>query len=203
MQELNHLQTRKWLLPFIIAVLCISLEFGGFSETLRFDRSSVDDGQWWLLLSCNFVHLGVNHLLLNLAGLGLIYFLLWPNYSNSAWLVITLISSIGVGLGIYLWNPELRWYVGFSGALHGLIIAGAIADLRRYPVSAALLLLLVTAKLTWEQIHGAMPGSAEIAGGNVAVDSHLYGAAWGLFSAIVLIGLPLVIKTINQIRKTS
>ena len=189
MQELNHLTVRSWLLPLGIAFFCVLLQLAGLGEALRFDRVSIDAGHWWLLLSCNFVHLGISHLLLNLAGLALIYFLLWSNYDNSGWIFITLVSSLGVGLGLYLWNPELRWYVGFSGTLHGLIIAGAIADLKRYPVSGAILLALVIGKLIWEQLYGAMPGSAEIAGGNVVVNSHLYGAICGAFCALVLLPL--------------
>lgn len=179
MQELNHWRPRRAVLPALIALLCIALQSAGLSDTLRFDRGTIDAGQWWLLLSCNFVHLGMHHLLLNLAGLGLVYLLLWSHYSDKHWVAITLLSSLTVGLGLYLWNPELRWYVGFSGTLHGLLIAGAIADTRRFPISGGILLALVVAKLIWEQIYGAMPGSEDIAGGRVIVDSHLYGALCG------------------------
>ncbi len=186
LQEINHPRLLPAVLPVSIALVCIALEIGGYSESLRFDRDLIESGALWLILTCNFVHLGMNHLLLNLAGLGLIYFLFWPNYNSLSWLLITLICSLGVGLGLYLWNPELIWYVGFSGTLHGLIIAGAIADLKRYPVSGGLLLALVAGKLIWEQVYGAMPGSEEIAGGHVVVDSHLYGAISGLLCAIFL-----------------
>lgn len=185
MQEINHSQRTLWILPVLIALLCIGLELAELSLSLRFDRDLVENGRWWLLFSCNFVHLGTNHLLLNLSGLGLIYFLLWPNYTTVEWLAITVVSSIGVGLGVYLWSPELHWYVGFSGALHGLMIAGAIADIRRYPKSGAALLVLIIAKLSYEQLFGAVPGSESAAGGTVAVDSHLYGAILGALCGIV------------------
>lgn len=179
MQEINHSYRMHWVLPVLIAAVCIALEVAGLSDNLRFDRGVVENGAWWLLLSCNYVHLGLNHLLLNLSGLGLIYFLLWSNYSTSEWFILTIVSSIGVGIGVYLWSPELHWYVGFSGALHGLMIAGAIADIRRYPKSGSALLAVIIAKLVYEQLVGAVPGSEAAAGGNVAVDSHLYGAVCG------------------------
>ncbi len=185
MQELNHSYRIHWLLPALIAALCIALEVAELSSRLRFDRDLVENGNWWLLLSCNFVHLGLNHLLLNLSGLGLIYLLLWDNYSTPEWLGLTLISSVGVGVGVYLWSPELYWYVGFSGALHGLMIAGAIADIRRFPKSGSALFALIIVKLIWEQLFGAVPGSEAAAGGNVAVDSHLYGAICGALVGIV------------------
>jgi rhomboid family GlyGly-CTERM serine protease len=187
LQELNQHSKYPWLLPVFLIVLCIVLHFMGFNQSLRFDRELIDNGHWWLLFSANFVHLGNNHLFLNLAGLGLIYFLLWPNFNTSTWALITIVSSIGVGLGLYWWHPELRWYVGFSGTLHGLIIAGAIADVFRFPVSGSILLMLVTAKLTWEQFFGAMPGSESVAGGHVVVDSHFYGAICGAVLAVLFI----------------
>ncbi len=176
-----------WSLPLAITIISCLLQFFGFSDELRFDRDAIDIGSWWLILSGNFVHLGLNHLLLNIAGLGLIYFLLWSNYNNLDWFIVLLLSSIGVGLGLYLFNSELRWYVGLSGTLHGLIIAGAVADCRRFPKSGGLLLTLVTGKLAWEQLYGAMPGSAEVAGGNIVVDSHLYGAIMGAICAFTFI----------------
>ncbi len=187
MQELNHHSKHPWGLPSLIAAFCVALQSSGFSQALRFDRSMIDSGDWWLLLSCNFVHLGTNHLLLNLTGLALVYFLLWPNFHLLSWLFVLLLSSIGVGMGLYLWNPELQWYVGLSGVLHGLIIAGAVADCRRYPVSGSILLIMVLAKLIWEQYFGALPGSAEVAGGHVVVDSHLYGAICGFICAVLLL----------------
>jgi membrane associated rhomboid family serine protease len=46
--------------------------------------------------------------------------------------------------------------------------------------------LLVCGKLLWEQAVGPLPGSAEVAGGKVIVDAHLYGAIGGLVLGWVL-----------------
>lgn len=171
-----------WL-AIAIAILCVSLQIAGLDSTLRFDRDSISEGQWWLLLSGNFVHLGHSHLLMNMAGLALITALVWPNYSARQWLVITLVASLTVGIGIYVRDPGTYWYVGFSGTLHGLMLSGSLADLRRYPVSASLLTVLVVGKLAWEQLYGPLPGSESTAGGPVMVNAHLYGAIGGLLCA--------------------
>lgn len=174
------------VLIFIILV-CTALQAMGLSDTLRFDRGAIENGHWWLLLTGNFVHFGLGHLLLNLAGLILTYSLVWRNFNASEWLAITLVASMGVGVGLYLWDREIFWYVGFSGTLHGLIIAGTLADFRRYPGQAALLLGVVIAKLAFEQLYGSLPGSAEAAGGAVAVNSHLYGAITGAIIGVILL----------------
>jgi len=174
--------TPATVLAITIFILCTALQLLGLETTLRFDREAITGGAWWLLLTGNFVHFGFSHLLMNLVGFALIYSLVWDNFNAGEWLFIIVFSSMGVGLGLYFFDPKIFWYVGFSGALHGLIIAGTLADFRRYRGQAALLLVIVVAKLAWEQIGGSLPGSASLAGGAVAVNSHLFGAIAGAFA---------------------
>ncbi len=170
-----------------IGALCAILQLAGFDQTLRFDRGAIDAGHYWLLLSGNFVHLGPNHLFMNMAGFALIVALVWARFNTLEWALITVFSSLVVGVGLYLFDPEIIWYVGFSGTLHGLVIAGCLADLRHYPKSAALLLVLVVAKLAYEQLVGPLPGSESVAGGNVVENAHLYGAIGGAVIGGVLL----------------
>ena len=180
-------------LAALVALLCVALQYAGLDGVLRFERASIDSGDWWLLLTGNFVHLGSSHLWMNLAGLALVTALVWQHYSALQWLLLILFSSVAVGTGLWLFNPEIYAYVGFSGTLHGLILAGVLADLRVYPKSAGILLALIVGKLTWEQFSGALPGSESVAGGLVVVDAHLYGAVGGaalgfLFTARATLG---------------
>ena len=175
------------LLALALILLCILLQSGGLEPLLKFDRNAIASGSIWLLLTGNFVHLGLSHLLLNMAGFILIVMLVWVNFNATEWVIITLISSIGVGVGLYLRDPGVVFYVGFSGTLHGLIIAGTLADFRRFPKAAAVLLLLVIAKLVSEQLFGPMPGSESAAGGRVVVNSHLYGAITGGIVGLLLL----------------
>lgn len=179
-----------WLLAAGVAVLCTVLQLAGLDQALRFDRDAIRDGSLWLLLTGNFVHLGLSHLAMNLAGLALVVALVWRRFDAAYWLLVIVVSSLFVGLGLLWRNPEVSWYVGFSGTLHGLIIAGTLADLRVWPKSAALLLLAVIGKLAWEQMGGALPGSESMAGGRVIVDAHFYGAIGGA----VIGGLLVLLK---------
>lgn len=184
----NLLRSPAYLLAAAVALLCISLQYAGLDDFLRFERSAIDQGHWWLLLTGNFVHLGQSHLWMNMAGYFLVVALVWSHFSARVWLLIMLFASLVVGVGLWRFNPEVGAYVGFSGTLHGLILAGCLADLRTYPKSAAILLTLVIAKLAWEQFAGPLPGSESTAGGSVVVDSHLYGAIGGaIMGSIVLL----------------
>ena len=193
----NLLRSPAYVLAISVALLCIALQYAGLDDVLRFERSEIDQGYWWLLLTGNFVHLGQSHLWMNMAGFALVVALVWSHFSARIWLLIIIFASLVVGLGLWRFNPEVGAYVGFSGTLHGLIIAGCLADLRTYPKSAATLLTLVVAKLAWEQFSGPLPGSESTAGGSVVVDSHLYGAIGG-----AIIGSALLLFMIFRVRKT-
>ena len=192
MKRLIHEIIRRVTQPAIalalfIGALCIGLQASGFDQTLRFDRDAIGNGQLWLLLTGNFVHLGSSHLLMNMAGFALVVALVWSHFNTVEWVLITIFSSLVVGVGLYLLDKDVLWYVGFSGTLHGLIIAGCLADLRHYPKSAALLLILIIGKLGWEQVSGALPGSESVAGGTVVVNAHLYGAIGGVVMGMLLL----------------
>lgn len=172
--------SKHYFFPLAIVLCSAVLEWGGLTEALQYDRVAIEGGAYWRLLSGNLVHLGLNHLLLNAAGFALVAALVWRYYSTLEWLLIFAVCALAVGLGLFLLVPELRWYVGLSGVLHGLLLAGACVEIQRYPQSGWPLLLLVVAKLVYEQLSGPMPGSEWAAGGAVVEQSHLYGGAAGL-----------------------
>ena len=151
---------------------------------LRFDRSAIQHGEVWRLFSGNFVHLGWSHLLLNLAGLAVIWMLYHRLLSLRSWLLVVVVSSLAVGVGLWLLNPQLEWYVGLSGSLHGLFFAGAITSLAAGYRAEWLLLVVMFGKLLWEQFVGPTPGTADLAGGPVIVDAHLYGAIAGIVCGV-------------------
>ncbi len=183
----QRLRTASYWVAIGIIVLCVALQSAGLADQLRFDRQAIEAGKLWLLLTGNFVHLGKSHLTMNMLGFALVVTLVWDHFNWFEWVLVTLISSLVVCTGLYFFDPDINWYVGFSGTLHGVIVAGCLADLRHYPKSAALLLALVIAKLVWEQFAGALPGSEEVAGGDVVVNSHLYGAIGGAVIGALLL----------------
>lgn len=163
------------LVVFIIAVLLAAFEPEASSK-LRFDREAIAQGEWWRLLSAHVVHLGLNHLLMNMLGWVLLWVIFARELSQLHWLSVFFLSAMGVSAGLWWLNPELYWYVGLSGVLHGVFAAGLIMSIKHWRSLEMLLLLAFAGKLLWEQFAGAMPGSEEMAGGRVIVDAHLYGA---------------------------
>jgi len=187
----NHV---LWLFLFVI---CFSLQSAGLVSTFQFDRALIDQGQYWLLLTGHLVHLNWTHWALNMAGLVVVavFFSLYGNILN--WLFVLLFSALVTGLGLYWFQPELSWYVGLSGVLHGLFIYGAIRETRFYPFSGYVLLLLLAGKLFWEYMNGPLPGSEQMTGGRVLVEAHLYGAIAGLVAVFLTWLLHLLYKLIE------
>jgi rhomboid family GlyGly-CTERM serine protease len=155
----------------------------GAREALQYDRGLLGRGEWWRLLSAHFVHLDLEHAVLNGLGLVLMWGLFARDYAPLRWLAIYLASALAVGVGLWFFNPELDWYVGASGALHGVMAAGTLAHLRRGDLDGWILALFIVGKLGYEQFAGAMPfaGSPD-----TIVDAHLYGATGGGVAAALL-----------------
>ncbi len=171
---------RRWSLPLTLALLSLAaaLLFGQPDELLRYERAAVAGGAVWRLLTAHLTHLGWYHLALNLAGLAVIWPLVGRYLQGGRGWLAALGGSVGTTLGLYLLRPEILWYVGLSGLLHGLLAAGAVAALRRERLEPSLLLAFLAAKLAWEQWAGPLPGST--LAGPVVVDSHLFGTLGGL-----------------------
>lgn len=175
--------------PFLVAaalVVVAALGADAARSLLRFDRVGLEAGQWWRLVSAHFVHLGWSHTLLNLVGLALAALLFGPEYRGRDWLTIAVASMATISLGLWLLRPDLGWYVGLSGVLHGVYAAGALRWLLRREPEGYVLAVFLVAKLAWEQVHGALPLSVTTAGGPVVVDAHLAGTLGGLAAALVL-----------------
>lgn len=176
---------RQWWPPLLVAGFCIAAQALGWVEALRFERGLIA-AEPWRLLAAHFVHLGWMHLALNLGGLVLMWALFGRGLRPAAWAGALLLCALAVGGGLYLRDTALAWYVGLSGVLHGLLVLGAVAALRTEMRPALVLLLAIAAKLAWEQFTGADTGTAQLVGGDVVVNAHLYGALGGLSAAALL-----------------
>jgi len=170
-----------WLVGLLAAVLVLLWLTGDAGrELLRYERTAVFHGEYWRLITGHLVHGSGQHLLLNAVGLGLIAALFPREYSLRGWLLVLAGSVATIDLGFVFLEPQLQWYVGLSGVLHGALAAGAIGWWKHESRPLALALTAVLAgKLAWEQWHGALPLSGDMP---VVVDAHLYGAIGGVLA---------------------
>ncbi len=109
-------------------------------------------------------------------------YILFPNVLNTmGWVLVFLLSCLTVTVGIWLFSPEVYWYVGLSGVLHCLLVVLLLLEfiLNKYLLNFVLFGAL-NSKLVWEVWVGPIPGSEQIAGGPVIVQAHFYGFVGGL-----------------------
>lgn len=178
----------KWLLCAGVAFCALLMTAWphGLAE-FRYDRAGLGAGQFWRVLSAHLVHVNGPHLLLNVVGLFLIGELLWADLPLVHGAGLMLSSALGVA-GLLWWlQPQLLWYAGLSGVLHGLwagcALAGcwlrppALHSATRIVGGAGLALLLV--KMTVEWHSGPPVQTSQIIGAPVVTLAHLYGALVG------------------------
>jgi len=182
----------SWRLPVLLLLLVLStVLLQALPEAaqlqVRYDRAAILLGEGWRLFSGHLLHLGWVHLALNLAGLGLIVALFWQYWSTLKFVFVFLFSLAAVDVGLWWFSPEVGWYVGLSGILHGLLIAGAVFSFQRERAFSIAVMVIVIGKLAWEQITRTSAGTEKLIGGHVLFDAHLYGFTGGLIAAILLL----------------
>jgi rhomboid family GlyGly-CTERM serine protease len=188
MHSWRNARFSTWLLPGITLAVAAGLALLGSwgREALRYDRMAIADGEVWRLVSGHFVHLGWSHFVLNGVGFGLICYLVAARFGVRQWLLISGIVIAGIDLGFWFLQPQLVWYVGMSGLLHGLLAAGTVSGISDRQREFWLIAVFLVGKLGYEQLVGPLPGSEGTTGGSVVVAAHLYGAVSGGFAALCL-----------------
>jgi rhomboid family GlyGly-CTERM serine protease len=177
-----------WLPPAAVMLLILLLGLGGepVRTLLRYDADAITAGQWWRMLSGNFVHLGWWHLFLNEMGILVLVLLCPESLSWAVWVRRLVLLGLGMSAGLYWLVPETHWYVGMSGVIHGLFVLGLGRQIvtQRDLIAAGCLAYLV-GKIAWE-LGAGVPISDEAAiGGKVLVESHLYGSLSALIYGLI------------------
>ncbi len=168
--------------PLAISLVCLVLTLipESWQSALQYQREAIQAGELWRLISGQLTHLNLPHLLMNLAGLWLIWLMFFTREDQLASCLYRLPAILLLTtIGLWLLNPEVSWYRGLSGALHGLLALALLRQWRGQPVFHTLLLALLIGKIAWEQASGPVPASEAWISGRVIVDSHLYGTVGG------------------------
>ena len=178
---------KRHYLPVVIAFVVTFVGLFGSDVTLwlRYDRNAILSGEVWRIFTGHLAHMSWTHLMMNILGLALVWGLFDRHLPAKRWIHAIFFSAFGTSLLLLVVDSHLRWYVGLSGVLHGMFIVGCLYDMKTGRWDSKLLLVLIIAKLLWEQLVGPLPGSETAAGGSVVVDAHLFGAFMGLITYFV------------------
>lgn len=172
------------LIVFLLSALCLAMA-NELSDALRFDRQLIHSGEFWRVVTSNFIHTNWPHLLMNSIGFFLILEIFRYSVSEVwihffCWGAVILNTSF-----LFLWSPDMHFYVGFSGALHGVVFSLCIASIGKYTLISCIILVGLCSKLFFEQINGGSDYISRLIDANVAIDAHLWGALSGLLLGLV------------------
>lgn len=158
------------------------------------------DGQAWRWLSGHFVHNNLPHWLINSLSLALLYALgRGLDTINTLLLKLPVLAVLSSGIFYYCY-PQLQWYVGLSGVLHGLALLIALALIRERDRTGYLLAVGLLMKIAWEQsplYDGSL--TAQWIELRVATEAHLAG----VLSALILLGVSAGYRALLGQRKAS
>lgn len=186
--QLAQLGARAWRAPLVLALALVAVQLLGAQarDILPYDRAAIlAGGEYARLVTAHFFHHDLAHLAWNLVGLALVAALFAREFDRRGWIVILVASTVAVDVGFLVFEPQLEWYVGFSGVLHGLMAAGLCAWLWRTPDAiTALVAGLFALKLGWEHLAGPLPFTASTLAIPVIHEAHTYGAIGGAAAAL-------------------
>ena len=180
-----------WLLLVLTQSLDVSY--------LAYNRDAITKGDFWRLITGHFIHLNNMHLLLNMLGVGMVLMLFDHLLAIWQWIVVLLASALIISLLIYLNLPQVQAYVGLSGVIHTLYVLGTLQLLNQPKERnfAIILMLMVTLKLLTENVGQGISFTADMIGGRVLYQAHLYGALAGLFLGAIVV----VLKHLHRQKK--
>lgn len=174
----SHASVAVWASPLALMLLLLLTEALGDTgrQWLCYDRVLIGAGEWWRLITGNFVHLGWYHWFLNEMGLVVLVLLCPEALSPAVWARRVLLLGIGMSTGLYLLVPDLPAYVGMSGVIHGLFVLGLMPQVLKKDLIALGCLLYLLGKIGYELYAGAPVSDEQAIGGSVVTESHLFGS---------------------------
>lgn len=181
---------------FALAGACalLLLQSAGLGSALEYRRAMLAV-EPWRLLTGHWVHVNWRHAVLNALAWVALARLYAPELPPLRQATLLTGSALGTGLLLWVAAPDVAWYRGASGALHGVFAAGAALWLARPAAAAlpgarparwwpALLLAAVWAKVLAEQAIGPI-APANWLGVAVITRAHLFGVAVGTVLGIL------------------
>jgi rhomboid family GlyGly-CTERM serine protease len=180
---LSNRHSASW--EFVVASLIVMTGLQLLDiQIFRFQQDWIQQLEPWRLITAHWVHFNWQHLALNGLGLVLCVAIARPVWSKRRWGVYNLLLAFGISILFSSLNPELDWYVGYSGVLFGLFLLAAIELYKTERMIALLLGMGVCSKVGLEQISDATVTSGDLIGVPVIIDAHLYGLLLALVIAI-------------------
>ena len=171
---------------FIAIVVSFSACLEVFVDSFVYWQAGLFE-EFWRLWTGHWVHVGWIHYVLNMLAFACLPFI-FPRVKVWHFAALLVLLPLFISLCFYYFFPDIEAYAGLSGVLHGAYVAVACVHLlyKKERNFATFVLLLILAKLIWENTIGSV-GTAELIGSPVLVEAHLLGVIGGVVIAMLYI----------------
>lgn len=187
----------QWGPVLILILLLLVFQLIG-PELLRYETALIQQQQWWRFLTGHWVHANWVHYVLNMTGFILCVALTETGWKFTQWVWRILLLAVGISLAFWSLQPQIGWYVGFSGVLFGLYVLCAITSWPKQRIMSSILLTVIALKLTLDLWSSVKITSDELIGIPVLVEAHLYG----VITALIIEMIHLLIKLLPFTKQT-
>lgn len=177
---------RGWLLFLTIGGVCYLLTYYYPLPQFQYNRYIVGQGvQLYRLVTAHFMHTGEFHLVFNIIALWFIGLLHSRHYKLWQWCLMFPMLMAGTMAGIHYLDPNIAYYIGLSGILHGLVVIGAIADLHCKLRSGYVLLLLLVIKIALDELNIGFPNFQMLIQADIPTNANIFGTLTGLVLGLI------------------
>lgn len=121
-QPVSHVPV--WTLILVSGGLLVYI-MPGLTAALLYDRAAILAGEWWRVVTGNWVHFSASHLLYDLIALGLVGWMTersgYPHFG-----LLVMLSAPAIGLTLLAVQPDMQFYGGLSGIATGATVYYAL-----------------------------------------------------------------------------
>lgn len=161
-------------------------------------KTPIQDGEYWRLLTGHLIHMNWHHYVMNMIGLALCMVVFRDDLPSWHWLTSFVFIALFSSACMFFTYFSYERYLGFSDVLHGWIILGALSIAHKEPKLSAAIFILFWIKVLEENMQHPFFTSYNMTG-NVATESHIYGAIGGVIYALLFSSnLHLALKKLRQ-----
>jgi len=208
---MNKIKTQKIYATYVLIILnlfffVLEINAGGSKNLITLDYLGalipvkVLSGQWWRVISANFLHYGALHLSTNMLALYYLGKLIEINLGAARYLFIYLFSGIGAMVAFTIFSllqgDNNAFLVGASAAIMGLVgtllaISSYVWLKRKTPMNAKRLRLVIIIIIVQFIFENLIP--------QVSFYSHLFGLISGFLLGLIVLLFKINFSLSNRI----
>ncbi len=166
--------------------LCLLIQLTSGMEWASLDINQTKQGQVWRLVTGHLTHLDWEHYFLNMAAIILSLVVFHHDVKPSHWIGSFLFISVFSSICMTFGYSGYQRYVGFSDVIHGWILLGAASIAHKEPKLTLAIFVLFWLKIVEENMDMHFFTSFAVTG-NVAHESHIYGAIGGILFSLIFV----------------